>query len=63
VDTFVIEPDDQPIVIITVEPAPEFIFQDVGVQGPPGPAPEAGDGIRVVGEVVHVDINRLTFAP
>lgn len=59
-----IEPDDQPVLAITVE-APELVFEESGIQGVPGPAsaPEAGDAIRVVGEVVHVDINRLTLAP
>lgn len=28
-----------------------------------GVAPESGDGIKVVGEVVNIDINGLTLAP
>jgi hypothetical protein len=63
--TLLIEADGQPSVSIVIPADPDIVFQDVGIQGPPGPAvpPEAGDAIRVVGEVVHVDINRLTLAP
>lgn len=63
--TLLIEAEGQPSVTITIEAEPEIVFQDVGLQGPPGPeaTPEPGDAIRIVGDVVHVDINRLTFAP
>jgi hypothetical protein len=61
-----IEADGQPTVTIELE-TPEIIFQEEGLQGPPGPpgdgGAEPGDAIRVVGDVVHVDINRLTLAP
>lgn len=63
--TLLIEADGQPSMTITIEAAPELVFEERGLQGPPGPeaTPEAGDAIRVVGDVVHVDINRLTLAP
>jgi hypothetical protein len=60
--TLLIEADGQPSVTITMEAAPDLIFEDSGIQGPPGQV-EEGDAIRVVDTVVHVDINRLTFAP
>jgi hypothetical protein len=62
-DMLVIEAEGQPTVEIQIEAQPELVFQEEGIQGPPGPAPEAGDGIKVVGEVVNVDITGLTFAP
>jgi hypothetical protein len=64
-DTIIIEPAGQPAIIIEIEDVPDIIFEDVGMQGPPGPAGEveSGDGIRVVGEVVNIDINGLTLAP
>lgn len=60
-----IEADGQPSVTISIEAAPEIVFEDVGVQGPPGPPAqvESGDGIKVVGEVVNVNIPSLTLAP
>lgn len=64
--TLLIEAEGQPVVHLTIDSPPDIIFQDTGLQGPPGPpgdAGEAGDAIRIVGDVVHVDINRLTFAP
>lgn len=61
--TVIIEPEDQPSVTIVVEAAPEIIFEEAGIQGPSGPGPESGDGILVVGDVVHVSIDRLTLAP
>lgn len=62
--SLVIEPEGQASVTIVIEEF-EIVFEDVGIQGPPGPAsaPESGDAIRVVGEVVNVDISRLTLAP
>lgn len=60
-----IEAEGQPSVYVTIEEAPEIVFQEEGIQGPPGPPAEieSGDGIKVVGEVVNVDIASLTFAP
>lgn len=61
-----IEAEGQPSVTITIEAAPEIVFEDTGIQGPRGPAGNAaqsGDGIKVVGEVVNVDLTSLTFAP
>lgn len=62
-DTLLIEPADQPVVQIQLEAAPELVFEVEGIQGPPGPPVVPGDAVRVVADVVHVDINRLTFAP
>jgi hypothetical protein len=63
-DTLVIEVEGEPAVYIQMEPPPELIFEVEGIQGPTGASDiEAGDAIKVVGDVVHVDINRLTFAP
>ena len=63
-DTLVIEVSGQ-AVHIQLEAPPELVFEVEGIQGPPGPeaSPEAGDAIRVVGDVVHFDISKLTLAP
>jgi hypothetical protein len=64
--TLLIEADGQPSVSIVIDSPPDIVFHDTGIQGPPGPpgsAGEEGDAIRIVGEVVHVDITRLTLAP
>lgn len=60
-----VEAEGQPTVHLHLEEAPEIKFEVEGLQGPPGPeaTPEPGDAIRIVGDVVHVDINRLTLAP
>lgn len=61
--SLLIEAEGQPVVTVHLEPTPEIIFQDTGAQGPPGGPASPGDAIRVIGDVVHVDINRLTLAP
>ena len=63
--TLLIEADGQPSVTIQIEAEPDIVFQDSGIQGVPGPAAtvESGDGIKVVGDVVNVDISGLTLAP
>ena len=65
--TLLIEADGQPTVSITIEAEPDLVFHDTGIQGPPGPPGatdiEAGDGIQVVGEFVHININGLSLAP
>jgi hypothetical protein len=61
-----IEAEGQPSVQIVIAAESDIVFQDVGIQGPPGPSGgsvESGDAIRVVGDVVHVDISTLTLAP
>jgi hypothetical protein len=63
--TLLIEADGQSVVQLVIDAPPDLVFEDTGIQGPPGPAVqvESGDGIMVVGDVVHVNINSLTFAP
>lgn len=61
--TLLIEADGQPTIQLMIDAPPDIIFEDVGIQGPPGPPPESGDGIKVIGEVVNIDIGSLTFAP
>jgi hypothetical protein len=43
--TLLIEAEGQPSVTIMIEAAPEIVFQDVGVQGPPGTAGPPGADI------------------
>lgn len=62
-DTLVIEPEGQPALHIQLEAPPELVLEIEGIQGRPGPPVVPGDAIRVVADVVHVDITRLTFAP
>lgn len=58
-----IEAEGQPTLTIRIDAVPDIVFQDEGLQGPPGGSALPGDAIRVVGSAVHVDITRLSFAP
>jgi hypothetical protein len=53
-----IEADGQPTVQLRIDPPPIVKFTVSEVQ-----QVESGDAIRVVGDVVHVDIDRLSLAP
>lgn len=52
-------------VVLELECTPPALLEVTvpGTQGPPGPPPEPGDGIDVIGTSINLDIDGLPFAP